>query len=863
MKRVFVFASLLIIMMLIVVVFGEIVPGIPMDINSYDSWRFDYIDMNEVWTQLGKIDYSDILVAVIDTGIYVDHTDLNISEKGYDFYHKDNDPSDHNGHGTHVAGIIGAKANTGYDNVVGIAPGVEILPIKVYSDSGYISSYAVSKGIIYAVDNNADIINLSLYVGSGLSHIEEALEYAEEHGVLVIASTGNSSNLWEDDEEYNQKYLGYDRFSKVMYAPAAYKTVLSVGAVMKNPYEDRVGVSDFSHISGLVNGEFSQIDVVAPGSYIKSSSHISLTSSRVMSGTSMAAPHVSGLAVLLIAKHPDLSLDKIREIIAESSGYIDVDIPSQYNKTDVIGGGLININQAVNFSPLREMEVSSDSKFDFDPVRLNYLVHVDQNTTELDISGTLMSGTRIWDENGEYTSLSEIKLEMYDEISVFEFNVEWEGIERTYKIFAQYDRPGIESCIHRVTVEAGGVTPSVTEKNKDYYVTVPTSTSSVNVIVETYDSEDLVAFVLDADPSNDDYSNIKTTPVVLTDKTTLLGIKVKSASTGEEASHMMAIIKENADSILSYDTDPIIITNKVSLELDTEAVVLDYGIDADPNYSFYDFNATVVGADRKDIVWSLDDDRYVQVDSNGLVSVKEDAPDGLGDFSVVLKAQSVVGGAVDYADILFVEKTPLGQVNFFAPYISGYSDGTFRPLNSISRAEVATIFAKILNLQTTLDQPAFDDVLDSHWAYPYVQAIYEAGIFSGYNDGTFLPDAPISRAEIAQVFTNYWNYSDIEVNASHVIDIPDVSDDYWAADAIHKLYNTRIFTGYLNNAFRPIDNTLREELVYMVNKLIGRNPIEVEEPQFTDVPLDYFYNGDIEAASQFYVEKNNLEDLME
>jgi hypothetical protein len=176
-------------------------------------------------------------------------------------------------------------------------------------------------------------------------------------------------------------------------------------------------------------------------------------------------------------------------------------------------------------------------------------------------------------------------------------------------------------------------------------------------------------------------------------------------------------------------------TTTVRVTLDTDAVTLDYGETADPEFTSYDFTETVTGTTNKGVSWELSSDEFVTVDENGVVTAKADVPTDTGDFTVTLTVRTDVGNATDTATILFEEQTPLGAIEFFDPYIAGYPDNSFRPTNYVTRAEVASMFAKILNLNiTTSGSQKFMDVQESHWAYGQVQAMYRSGVFAGYMD---------------------------------------------------------------------------------------------------------------------------------
>lgn len=866
--------------------------GEPSDVNQSDRWKYDVTFTTQVWDEILSMNYNpsglnEITIAVLDSGIKLDHSDLNVitdadALKGSDVADWDDDPTDYTGHGTHVAGIVGAYSNGSKDQVVGLAPGIKILPVKVFTNSGIGNTYTFIKGIYQAIKNDVDVITLSAGYPKYSEQMETALQIAYDQGIVIVTSAGNGSNHWVTGDTFERKNRG-DRYSSIIDYPAIHDTVLSVGNAA---YKDGVvGIDDSSNIGGVVDGEYRALDVIAPGTFIYSSS-LNESVPKISTGTSMATPFVAGLAVLLKVKYENIPPAAVFDIIIKSADDTNIKYPLEYDKKDAMGNGLVNVEQALGFSPLRSLYISDGESFLkaesflFDPVKLNYLVNVSPDLEFITFDGIALPGTTITIEGQTYSDISQIKLPMEDDITVFEIVVHWDkntnisddkkwnGITRRYKFFVKRKQNISDSQILGVNIVTQNLNEKLSESNMDYYISFDKEVDEVQFSVltkETPDPKDedaSISFITSEGESGFIYKSGAVFTVKMPQKTAVVAVRIKSGD-DVESSHMLAFNKsdksDNLSSPTNADTEKIIITNRVTISLNTDAVVLDYGLDADPNFTTYDFQATVRGASKNDVVWSVDNESFVTVDVNGLVSVKEDLPSNVGDFSVKLKVQSVVGGVTAYADILFVEKTPLGKVEFLAPYISGYSDGTFRPKQSITRAEVATIFAKILNLK--INNPGdqvFTDVGSDHWGYSYIQAMYTTGIFSGYSDGSFDPSSPITRAEIAQVITNYWHYSKVTVNATHVIRIPDVEDDYWAADAIHRLYNTRVSSGYINNAYRPYDDTMREELVYMVNKLLGREPITVKRSKFKDVSMDYFYHGDIEAASEFYVKKREL-----
>ncbi|MGG4547949.1 Ig-like domain-containing protein [Rossellomorea marisflavi] len=237
------------------------------------------------------------VIAVADTG--VDHTLADLSgnvlvDKGYNFVDRNDDAMDDNGHGTHVSSIIAAKSDNHY-SMAGINPYAEILPIKVLDSSGGGDTEQIAAGIMYAADNGAKVLNLSL--GGGYSRtIEYALRYASEKGVTIVAASGNDGM-----EELNY--------------PGSSKYVIAVGSTSKFDI-----VSDFSNYG-------KGLDLVAPGSDIPAL----LPDGNVtyMSGTSMATPHVAAVAGLLISQKPTMKASEVQALLNKTA--VDVAFDEQDN----------------------------------------------------------------------------------------------------------------------------------------------------------------------------------------------------------------------------------------------------------------------------------------------------------------------------------------------------------------------------------------------------------------------------------------------------------------------------------------------------------------------------------------------------
>ncbi|MBI9012148.1 MAG: S8 family serine peptidase [Clostridiales bacterium] len=387
--------------------------------SNYDSWRFSYVHVNDILSGI-ETDIADspIRVAVIDSGI---NTSLSgeidiVSGKNFSGG-LETDYDDGYGHGSHVAGIIGSKLSG--DDIDGIAPGIDIVPIKVFNDAGSGTTATLIAGLEYAISDEADVdvINMSLSYGGTNSIIEDLIAQAETKGIVVVAATANDSNLWLNTSDYNNiniKNNGPTQSATIVTYPAAFETVLAVGSVTKHSTEDKIGISDFSNVAGTRDSINTVVDVVAPGQGIVSWNESDDTT-EIMSGTSMATPHVAALAALIKNEYSDLTPSQIRTLIRETAYNPGIEFPTGIQKadetdvteSDMIGQGLMDVKAAYHLHLFKDITFTGVSNYSFDAETLNYTMVIPNDTTAITMSIQKINGTTMTLNGSTITELNQ------------------------------------------------------------------------------------------------------------------------------------------------------------------------------------------------------------------------------------------------------------------------------------------------------------------------------------------------------------------------------------------------------------------------------------------------------------------------
>lgn len=257
--------------------YGQSGGSFDADIDAPQAWNIETGD-------------ADVIIAIVDTGVNYNHPDLSAGRYigGYDFVNGDSDPMDDQGHGTHVAGTATADSNNN-KGVAGVSMGSSYMAVKVLNSWGGGTYADVANGVIYAATRDADVINLSLGGSMPSTMLENAMKFAYNAGSISVCAAGNGGS-WGQPVGYPARYDKY-----------------CFGVAATDHNDNRAYFSTYG----------AQVDIAAPGHNIYSTLMSGGYGNK--SGTSMATPHVAGLAALVRSHYGDLSVDEVTSCIERTA----------------------------------------------------------------------------------------------------------------------------------------------------------------------------------------------------------------------------------------------------------------------------------------------------------------------------------------------------------------------------------------------------------------------------------------------------------------------------------------------------------------------------------------------------------------
>lgn len=358
---------------------GEGEPDDPYFLDG-QQWDMEAIDMKKAW-DIERSNESTV-VAVVDTGVDYNHPDLAGKViKGKNYINDSDDPLDDHGHGTHVAGTIAAITNNGI-GISSVSWGAKILAVKACDNNGDCLTSNVVKGVAYALSQNVKIINISIAgVGSckrenffsGDRVYEDVIKEAQKKGAIIVVAAGN----------HNQ--------DASLEVPGACDGVITVGATNR---------SNTRWVNNELSGSNfgSKVDIAGPGAPILSTS--TDNGYTIRNGTSMATPHVSGVAALLLSLNKNLTADQLKECLIDGAKKIETDkyIGGLLNSYDslITCGGKVKQNissPSITASPFPSIPTRETNE---DKYSISGTVFIDENSSgQLDSNDKKLGGVQV------------------------------------------------------------------------------------------------------------------------------------------------------------------------------------------------------------------------------------------------------------------------------------------------------------------------------------------------------------------------------------------------------------------------------------------------------------------------------------
>jgi thermitase len=397
---------------------------IPNDTYYSEQWAQTKISAPQAWDITTGSE--SIKIAIVDTGIDGTHEDLNGKvTSGWDFVNggeegtaiSENTDSDDNvpGHGTMVSGVTAAVTNND-KGVAGLNWQSYVMPVKVLDSDGYGNDYTIARGIIYAADNGAKVLNLSFGGATSSETLRAAIDYAYNLGCVIVAASGNDNSSIDE--------------------PARYSKVIAVGASTDS---DERWVENES--TGSNYG--SELAVVAPGKYILTSIDYPGYNYGYATGTSLAAPYVSGLVSLILSQHSTFSQDQVLSQIENNT-----DKPAGMggnNFTNEYGYGRINAYKAVGAGGTYQAQFISQS---------GYPTIMPGDTSEMQVQFKNV-GTATWFSNSSNPVLLATD-KLKDENFLKQFNDNWINDYRITSMSPSVVNPG-ETATFNFSVKAPNI----------------------------------------------------------------------------------------------------------------------------------------------------------------------------------------------------------------------------------------------------------------------------------------------------------------------------------------------------------------------------------------------------------------------
>ncbi|WP_409343744.1 S8 family serine peptidase [Paenibacillus sp. MBLB4367] len=790
-------------------------------IHAYEAW--DIAKRN-----------TDIIIAVVDTGIDLDHPDLKDNlVPGANLIQPSKPPMDDKGHGTNVAGVLAAAADND-KGIAGLLWNAKIMPIKALESDGTGDEEKLGEGIRYAVDHGAKIVVLSLGINKYSSYMSAIIDYAEERGVLLVAAAGNEGNA-------------------VRY-PAAYPTVLAVGGVGKDNKPE--ALSNFGP----------ELDIVAPWDVFTTAIRGTYTEKN---GTSLAAPQVAAVSALLWSIHPEWKPYQIRNAIRQSAE--DLETPGW---DPVTGFGLLRADRALALAYRDDMFEPNDTLSSAKPLPVNSSIDAsfaNANDNDWFVVDAPYDGLLRVQLIGEDAGLKGQLVHYSDSAGAgVSYN---EGLSSGVEIpllkgksYLKLQSQGVPKGqgVYHLKTDFRMHADAFEDNDRQFKAYVlPNRSQTVVGTFHAYRDDDWFAMIVDQPGTLQIKLAVDTAridPVLLIQRKGDKEIIIDERSDGETETSMPLEVTPGTyyirvSNIAEY-AYPVVGEYMLNIDFSTryedpnepndkpyQAALIELGtgyqgvLDTDADVDWFKFKLngenlvhfklTDIPIDRVLTIGLTDaslaplqtdlvESNYssVQLDAKlagGTYYVKLTADRSFNNqlYSLVVDAEPLVSGYADigghWAETAIAKLTAKQIVNGYAPY-------RFGPDRTLTRAEAVTMFARAFGLKG--GQASYTDVSLNHWAKDAIAAATRVGIVSGYGDGTFRPDSPVTRMELTAMLAHALGFKPISGPSPYA----DVDDSYWGSGILRTMKAEGWVQGFEDGRFLPGSPATRAQIAALLAK---------------------------------------------
>lgn len=784
---------------------------------------------------------TSMIIGLVDTGVDLEHPDLKANLiGGKNLVDEKALPQDDHGHGTNLAGILAAEANNRI-GIAGLLWKARIMPVKALESDGSGSEERLGRGIKYAVDNGAKIVVLSLGLYKYSNYLYDIVSYAESKGVLLVAASGNDGQA-------------------VKY-PAAYPTVLAVGGIGPDK-----GVEADSNRGP-------ELDIVAPWRVFTTTLGGGYDYNE---GTSMAAPQVAAVAALVWAKHPDWKPYQVRNHIKQTAE--DLGAPGW---DAISGDGLLRADLAVSLPYKADYYEPNNTREQAKNLSIDSMIAAqlaDAKDTDWYKLMSPYDGTvQLTFQAGNAAEAGQLKAEYIVNGRPTQI---FDNLTKPIKINTYVGtgylqvaaKNALSNPIHyQITTKFTIYRDAFEDNDRQYKAfNIPKTTRSVVGTFHQLNDQDWFSYQVDEPGtlqfkvSGDSFRMDLALWIQKEGSNTPLFVDLRQE--GEpEISKALDVLPGKyyvrvTNEAVSQESHPVAGEYNLFVEYAKklkdpnepnnkafQATVMSLDTEYEGNFnektdedwysfklnteSYVNINLMDIPVDRVMSVVLLDQKQkqlHTMVNEFGKSKQSMEHKLAAGTYYLRLTANQSITKSLYH---LRVKETTLasgfrdisghwarGSIMELVKlkYIKGYGDDTFRPDTQITRAEVAQVMATSFGLMESANVQ-FKDMTSEHWGYSAVSKVFKAGIITGYPDGSFGPDEPISRAEMAVMLGRALKVKAQAVPSSPFTDVPAT---YWALPWIKQLQAEGWLQGYSDGTYRPEAGATRAEFVSLIYKWV-------------------------------------------